>query len=784
MINNNVNNSVAAAEHTIGKRVVPKTIKNYMGKLNILKIYLATKSDDSLFDLDGNIALPLPTLLIHDIFGWLSTNTDLPKRNRRSTRRINQPNERQLGNENNELSDSDSEHEAVAEEGTNNAGAVDLFASSEVTVSASCMQGYKSALIWWYAEKKMRLEQAQNDWIDNFIKGYKKIVADKKARGVMSISEGKSALSFSGYLHISKTMMTLRPVNRKYTWMEGIFSWSFMTLSWNLIARANSVGNIMLQHIDWREDSPIVTFPKHKGDQTGEGLGNEKHVYANPVNPECCPILALAIIIFCTHRTSDILTQQLFCGSDSEGRFSRVFQHILSIIPDGVSLGANKKDLGTHSNRKGGSSYVLNWNEVSAVQVYLRAGWTIGNVQDRYIFAGAGGDQLVGRAVSGLPINTGDFAILPPHFKTNDLNSIMSIGWENILEGYENYPQCFRRAVPFFLAAIIFHLDFLRANLPHDHPLWRQRIFSQHLAEGKSVVEYFYGRIITGHGHCTDSNMQATGVPSQLRTAQEVALLRNQVEILQQTQIQLMANFENSIIESVRAIPNAVKNCIMENFVVDGVVPVNMADIQRIVGESSQSIVAQISDIRNVLDGLRGLNNANQPQAQPEVQTNGDTSGEEAIAIDGISRQYFSWGGKLGRLVPFGFKFVSSDVKTTWNIWHYGQSVQFEGASRHTYPLKRLLLKRHRDDLLDSNSKVNLSRASRVIEEIVNIAKRRRLVAEDGNFSLLNKITSDTIFGECFRLLTEELYNGGKPKRPGETMCATIANKMYKKSLA
>ena len=87
--------------------------------------------------------------------------------------------------------------------------------------------------------------------------------------------------------------------------------------------------------------------------------------------------------------------------------------------------------------------------------------------------------------------------------------------------------------------------------------------------------------------------MQATTeVPSQLRTAQEVALLRNQVEILQQTQIQLMTNFGNSIIESVRAIPNAVKNCIMENFVVDGVVLVNMADIQRFVGESSQSIVA------------------------------------------------------------------------------------------------------------------------------------------------------------------------------------------------
>jgi hypothetical protein len=242
-----INNSVAAAEHAIGKRVVPKTVKNYIGKLNVLKVYLATKNDSALFDSDSNISLPLSTLLIQDIFGWLSTNTNLPKRNRRSNRMI-QPNQPQPATQINEHSDSDGEPESIANDNvnTNNAVAIDIFASGEVTVSASCMQGYKSALIWWYAEKKLKLDQAQNDWIDNFIKGYKKIVADKKARGVMSISEGKSALSFGGYLYISKTMMTLKPVHRKYTWMEGIFAWSFMTLSWNLIARANSVGNIML----------------------------------------------------------------------------------------------------------------------------------------------------------------------------------------------------------------------------------------------------------------------------------------------------------------------------------------------------------------------------------------------------------------------------------------------------------------------------------------------------------------------------------------------------------
>jgi hypothetical protein len=37
---------------------------------------------------------------------------------------------------------------------------------------------------------------------------------------------------------------------------------------------------------------------------------------------------------------------------------------------------------------------------MSAVAVYLRAGWSLGNVQDRYIFSGAGSDQVVGRAES------------------------------------------------------------------------------------------------------------------------------------------------------------------------------------------------------------------------------------------------------------------------------------------------------------------------------------------------------------------------------------------------
>ncbi len=57
--------------------------------------------------------------------------------------------------------------------------------------------------------------------------------------------------------------------------------------------------------------------------------------------------------------------------------------------------------MGTHSIRKGAATYLLSLIDgPSAVMVYLRAGWSLGNVPDRYIVGGAGEDFLVGRFIS------------------------------------------------------------------------------------------------------------------------------------------------------------------------------------------------------------------------------------------------------------------------------------------------------------------------------------------------------------------------------------------------
>ena len=446
-----------AANHIVELRVVEKTKGNYRGKIRQIIKYLNLTTQSKNRWIRGNeIRIPLSDAIIKQLFGYLSMNTDLPKK-KRGIRRLREDEhveqnvqvnvqveqdeqiehddddddeEEEDNNDIDESANHDTTSSSISfvnnsvEEGT-------VFATNEITISHSCMQGYKSALGWYYRERNQELSHTISRWIDDFIKGYKKSIADKKSRGVMCITEGKSPLSFGGFARVCIYFVSFANSTTHLTWQLIMFGWLFMVLCWNLIGRSASVGNIMLQHIDWSEDCLKIKLAKHKGDQTGEGLGNEKHIYANPLNPSICTILALAVYIFCKHRGTNVTKQQLFDGSDSEGRFSKLLNKILESIAKespNTDLGAEITDLGTHSNRKGAATYLLGIFMLSAVNVYLRAGWSLGNVQDRYIFAGSGGDQIVGRAISGLPLTDMRFATLPPYFSNEDLEILNTIG--------------------------------------------------------------------------------------------------------------------------------------------------------------------------------------------------------------------------------------------------------------------------------------------------------------------------------------------------------------------
>ena len=200
----------------------------------------------------------------------------------------------------------------------------------------------------------------------------------------MSITEARQPLAFSGYSRLASKFQNFPSKT------QGLFAWPYFLLCWNLMARSDSINKIMHQHMSWREDALIITFAIHKGDREGQNAYG-RHVYANPGNPSICPILAIAAMVFSRGHRANGGLQQLFDGTHSEKRFSQIMSTVVDSLTDGEVgiLGARKEDIGTHSTRKGAPTYCLGITEgPSPIQVFLRAGWSLGNVQDRYLFAG------------------------------------------------------------------------------------------------------------------------------------------------------------------------------------------------------------------------------------------------------------------------------------------------------------------------------------------------------------------------------------------------------------
>ena len=90
----------------------------------------------------------------------------------------------------------------------------------------------------------------------------------------------------------------------------------------------------------------------------------------------------------------------------------------------------------------------------AVVAVFLRAEWSISKTLDRYIFAGSGSDQVVGRAVAGLPVYNSQFATLPPHFLAEGMERRRKIDPRNIISWYRKAPDSFKTVFPYLVASV------------------------------------------------------------------------------------------------------------------------------------------------------------------------------------------------------------------------------------------------------------------------------------------------------------------------------------------
>ena len=159
--------------------------------------------------------------------------------------------------------------------------------------SYSHVCGFHSGIKNEFIETGTDMDKDAEKTIKKILSGYKRKVARLKQQGAMKVTEGKAQITFAGYKTIAQ-----KAVSAAYDFALNTFAWVFLLISWNIMARCSTSSAIMIDHLEWENDSLLLHVPSHKGDQDGETSKLQpRHVYANPLRPLTCPILALAVYI-------------------------------------------------------------------------------------------------------------------------------------------------------------------------------------------------------------------------------------------------------------------------------------------------------------------------------------------------------------------------------------------------------------------------------------------------------------------------------------------------------
>lgn len=231
-------------------------------------------------------------------------------------------------------------------------------------------------------------------------------------------------------------------------------------------------------------------------------------------------------------------------------------------------------EIGIHSNRKGQQSQALNGSTAgpNTATVYLRSGQKLGQPNQRYIFQQPAGDAYLGRISTGLDVNSVDFMVLPPHFKslTPELLSVI----QSVIPQHDRYPQSFSTTFPYLIASVVFHVEYLNTTLPRTHPLFRSMLFRD--LKYRDLMPH----VVAGLQYCPHSGMRATGIPPHV-------LLMGRLDKVEET----MRSNTAAISRLTESVDN-IKHALVGSSSVGGV---SVVDLNTSLRDALQSFTTQMA---------------------------------------------------------------------------------------------------------------------------------------------------------------------------------------------
>ena len=271
---------------------------------------------------------------------------------------------------------------------------------------------FRKALFNLFVENRTTMPPQFAEDIKRFFIGLKRRDAGEKAKGFRKNTEGKAPIPFSVYVKLMETFYS----------QAKFFEAAYASLTWNLICRTDNTASITLKHLGSDGDAITVLFNVSKTNQEGDEFEQKRRLYGIGRDYRLCVAFALGCYLMTCPELGGNENVQLFPGSagSQKKRFSESLAETLKADPMASYLAANglqPSDLGAHSFRKGGATYVTSGSTggPSIVAVCSRAGWALGNVLDRYLKFDLSGDAFVGRILAGYPLNLASFSDLPPH---------------------------------------------------------------------------------------------------------------------------------------------------------------------------------------------------------------------------------------------------------------------------------------------------------------------------------------------------------------------------------
>lgn len=196
--------------------------------------------------------------------------------------------------------------------------------------------------------------------------------------------------------------------------------------------------------------------------------------------------------------------------------------------------------------RKGVVTYSLSFpGGPNAVAAYLRARWSLGAVQQRYVFEGEGSDQFLGRVACGLPLYSSEFTVLPPHFTTPP-NHLTNDIWNLLHPEWARMPTTFQNVMQYLLASLVFHKQWLEDTLSRHHPLFNTYLWTS------GIIESLKENVQCGYWRCQSSGMVATGIPPFISIMHSMQSMGSDIidvqDLVNSVSNQLMEQFQSKYI--------------------------------------------------------------------------------------------------------------------------------------------------------------------------------------------------------------------------------------------